>query len=166
MESTFVCHATISRATTVMSSPVIAFSGPCLVGRHVFIQLTSNAPRLQTRSPRGRAARVVRCSQVVTRPKTDAKKPSAAPKLTANGDSLETTPLQMSLVATHFSLCAAVATKTVYNMELSNASAHVALVAFAYLFTDFAIGVYHHAVDNYGSAETPVFGCTFKRFAR
>jgi len=35
-------------------------------------------------------------------------------------------------------------------------------LAFSYIFTDFAVGWYHHAVDNYGSENTPIFGCTIR----
>lgn len=93
------------------------------------------------------------------------KRPSAPPQLTATGDSLESTPFQRFLVGFF------AATSTLFLLKLVT-SCHTSLeyfstlspLLFSYLFTDFAVGVYHHSVDNYGSADTPIFGYQINAF--
>ena len=81
--------------------------------------------------------------------------PKSAANLVVEGDFLESTLLQKLQVYGFFALAA-----TEFSLLL--ARGHVleqvlgALVG--YLFADLATGVYHWAVDNYGSGETPVLG--------
>lgn len=95
-----------------------------------------------------------------TKHRRQLKKPSAKPKLAAEGDSLESTPYQKSLLALFTATSSALAVHNLLQIASpEEAVANAAALALSYLFTDFAVGVYHHAVDNYGSAETPIFGC-------
>jgi len=57
---------------------------------------------------------------------------------------------------------AAVATQTV--PHLSSSLPALAVMATSFVFSDFATGVYHWAVDNYGNRETPVFGSHIAAF--
>lgn len=103
-----------------------------------------------------------RCvAATVTRSTLSAKKPTPTPKLAAAGDCLHTTPSQITLVSTHFSLCAIILGRAIFSTGLHALPLHAAILFTAYVFADFAVGLYHHAVDNYGSKSTPIFGCTF-----
>ena len=91
-----------------------------------------------------------------------AKRPTASPRLAAAGDSLSGTPAQRALVAAFCTATAALPLKLAASAAgPADLALDAAAVAAAFVFSDFAVGVYHHAVDNYGSADTPLFGCTY-----
>lgn len=89
------------------------------------------------------------------------KAPTAKPKLAVDGDSIETSPDQVALLATFVALSLTETVHTVSSVPLNQVIFHLFSAFAAYIFTDFAVGVYHHAVDNYGSADTPIVGCKF-----
>lgn len=143
-------------------SPISA-NGSSALGRF------SNSLTMQNGRPQSLSRRIrriaVQCTQVVRRPlKSDPKRPTVPPQLAADGDCLITEPFQVAMVSTHFALCAALAIQTVTSIEFINVGPHLVMAGLSYLFSDFTIGLYHHAVDNYGSPDTPIFGCTFTYF--
>ncbi|CAN8069206.1 unnamed protein product [Agarophyton chilense] len=92
-------------------------------------------------------------------------KPSAAPQLTAEGDSVQSTPTQRFLLNSFGVTSLAAFAQVFSHMHGRFDFCLDLLVIFAsYVFTDFAIGVYHHAVDNYGSKHTPVVGYQIDAF--
>lgn len=101
----------------------------------------------------------------IPKPTTAApKRSSVAPQLTAEGDSLSSTSAQKALVAAFCAACTALPVKlAVAASGPADITADFVAALAAYVFTDFAVGVYHHTVDNYGDANTPVFGCKSQR---
>lgn len=88
------------------------------------------------------------------------KKPGAKPRTAAEGDSLQSTPWQWSLLLSFAGLSLSLFTKVCTDISSpSQVATTLAAVFSSYVFADLAIGIYHHAVDNYGSADTPVVGC-------
>lgn len=88
------------------------------------------------------------------------KIPAAKPQIAADGDSLQSTPWQWSLLLSFAGLSLSLFTKVCTDISSpSQAATSLATVFTSYVFADLAIGIYHHAVDNYGSADTPVVGC-------
>jgi ubiquitin-conjugating enzyme E2 variant len=81
------------------------------------------------------------------------------------GDSLETTPLQVAVVTGTFMGHAAFATHAVQGM-LSQSGGNVLftlvqtllLVVSSWVLADFGSGVLHWSVDNYGNGRTPIMG--------
>uniref|UniRef100_A0A7S1MU61 Lipid desaturase domain-containing protein n=2 Tax=Hemiselmis andersenii TaxID=464988 RepID=A0A7S1MU61_HEMAN len=82
------------------------------------------------------------------------------------GDILESTPEQVTIVAGAFALLAALCLKGVYMLGVTDGSVLGAVVAalVGYEFADFGSGVYHWSMDNYGSSKTPVFGTQIEAF--
>lgn len=106
----------------------------------------------------------VRATPLIFKRPAASKKPTARPKLTAESDSLESTPVQRLLLALQVGLSAAVATQAFVHAAEGGFPAvalHAVLVGVAYLLTDLFVGIYHHAVDNYGSEKTPIMGCKY-----
>lgn len=87
------------------------------------------------------------------------KAPTAKPKLSVEGDSLETKPEHVAHIIAFVALSVGTTVHTITSVSTELVIPHVTAAVLAYLFTDFAVGVYHHAVDNYGSANTPIVGC-------
>lgn len=83
------------------------------------------------------------------------KAPKKEASLVVEGDFLESTPLQQLQVYGFFGLT----TIEFINLLTQDHTIQVAIgVLIGYIFADLATGVYHWAVDNYGSGETPVLG--------
>jgi hypothetical protein len=91
---------------------------------------------------------------------TDYYKPLVA------GDILESTNEQRAIVGIAYVSLALLASKGVYLLGETEGSALGALAAFliGFEFADFGSGVYHWAMDNYGSKSTPVFGTQIEAF--
>lgn len=85
--------------------------------------------------------------------------------LVYEGDSVETTPLQLGMVSATFAGQAAIAAHAVAalfqrtdgNLPATAAIAAATVVA-SWLAADFGSGVLHWSVDNYGNGRTPVMG--------
>ncbi len=104
--------------------------------------------------------------KVPTRPSKHAsKRPTKEPKFEVEGDFVESTPLQRLKVFTFFALTSGMGAKILLQLtDLSSALQAFIGVFLGYLFADFGTGVYHWAVDNYGNADTPVFGYQIAAF--
>eukprot|EP00177_Eucheuma_denticulatum_P006486 GFKZ01011804.1.p1 GENE.GFKZ01011804.1~~GFKZ01011804.1.p1 ORF type:complete len:314 (-),score=6.24 GFKZ01011804.1:44-985(-) len=93
------------------------------------------------------------------------KRPTAEPKLTAQGDSLDSTPLQVAVVGAFTLFAALLPVKLLASCrDIGDVALNLGGIGLSYLFTDLAVGIYHHSVDNYGSAKTPVFGYQIAAF--
>jgi len=83
------------------------------------------------------------------------------------GDILESTDEQRKIVYGSYALLAALFAKGLFflpEMDPLVALETVAAVVVGYEFADFGSGVYHWAMDNYGTAKTPVFGTQIEAF--
>lgn len=146
-----------------MTAFVCSFTSACFTSRS--LRLTSQVKIVLKPS----AARWKRCTSVVamqqvktsTRHDLHPKAPASKPKFAVDGDTIETTTGQTALLATYVSLSVAETVHIILSVPPNHAILHMIAAFGAYLFTDFAVGVYHHAVDNYGSASTPLVGCKF-----
>lgn len=84
--------------------------------------------------------------------------PTAAPRLIADGDSVDTTWKHIAVITTHLGLSAALTMHTILATTFTPVSHGLAMLV-AYIAADLFVGIYHHALDNYGSSETPYLGC-------
>jgi len=83
------------------------------------------------------------------------------------GDILVSTNEQKAIVGVSYFLLAALAVKGIWMLPELSASTMIATlsaVALGYEFADFGSGVYHWAMDNYGTKNTPVFGTQIEAF--
>lgn len=163
------------RTFNMMLLQSLAFTAPVPLARaHVRFSVCATrftlhgvrGPTVTKRRQRNVTRHATTALQTVTKPllkrPLPAKKSTAKPRVTVEGDTIASTPPQLALLAVHFASSAAVASHIALQVApqgASAAAAHIFLVAFSYVLTDFAVGVYHHAVDNYGNADTPIFGC-------
>jgi len=94
------------------------------------------------------------------------KRTAKAPELHTQGDSLHDEPHHVALCLATLALVCANAAHVVIAVMASQASlGSAALAAVAgYVFADFGTGVYHWAVDNYGSGSTPIVGYQIAAF--
>lgn len=94
----------------------------------------------------------------------------STPNFAIEGDSTEETPVQRALLMTHFALVGAnlvhagsiLASSS--PLTLASAAPIAAAVALSYVLGDFATGVFHWSVDNYGRLETPIVGSVCAAF--
>ena len=90
-----------------------------------------------------------------------------APEFAIPGDSTEETIWQRSILYVHFLITAGCIYKSISSMQLISYSDFLGLfgaVSFSVILGDFATGVFHWAVDNYGNINTPVFGTVCAAF--
>mmetsp|Transcript_1638 Transcript_1638/g.2772 ORF Transcript_1638/g.2772 Transcript_1638/m.2772 type:complete len:341 (+) Transcript_1638:403-1425(+) len=97
------------------------------------------------------------------------KKTGRAAELHTDGDTLLDEPKHILLCATTAAISAINLAQVIQTSMSSSATTQnqlmVCLAVFvAYVFADFASGVYHWAVDNYGDRDTPVFGYQIDAF--
>lgn len=82
------------------------------------------------------------------------------------GDILESTDQQRTIVYGSFAILAMLVAKSVWLLNNNDGSVIgfiiAALVGFE--FADFGSGVYHWSMDNYGNAKTPIFGTQIEAF--
>lgn len=154
-------------ASAFVAITPLRFSSHFHISTPLQVQTATKRPEFKAISFPNRLRVLPKCTQTVPPPqkpqsKSDApyKRPSAKPQLIAEGDSLQSTPVQqlfltafvLASLATVAQVCSAISTPL-------DAISDLSAVFAAYNFTDFAVGVYHHAVDNYGSKHTPLVGC-------
>eukprot|EP00287_Rhodomonas_sp_CCMP768_P006859 CAMPEP_0196721388 /NCGR_PEP_ID=MMETSP1091-20130531/3960_1 /TAXON_ID=302021 /ORGANISM="Rhodomonas sp., Strain CCMP768" /LENGTH=329 /DNA_ID=CAMNT_0042062845 /DNA_START=69 /DNA_END=1058 /DNA_ORIENTATION=+ len=106
-------------------------------------------------------------SETSTEEKEKAMKATDYFKPLVDGDILESTDEQRTIVGVAYVLLGALATKGV--LLLPPASPLTALgvatsIVIGYEFADMGSGVYHWAMDNYGTKDTPVFGTQIEAF--
>uniref|UniRef100_A0A7S0HD18 Lipid desaturase domain-containing protein n=1 Tax=Hanusia phi TaxID=3032 RepID=A0A7S0HD18_9CRYP len=83
------------------------------------------------------------------------------------GDILVSTNKQRAIVGVSYFLLASLAAKGVWmlpDLSVPSVVASLAAVFLGYEFADFGSGVYHWAMDNYGSKNTPIFGTQIEAF--
>jgi hypothetical protein len=83
------------------------------------------------------------------------------PEFIVDNDSIVVTPVQKGLVAAHFALITAnmlLATSTIAFKRPTTMVWVIFSIMSSIVAGDFGTGVFHWAVDNYGSLQTPVFG--------
>lgn len=147
--------------------PAFLLSTPLPISRthsksHPLSRRTSPRSVQTLKTPKQNLPSPIKLPSTPPRPrrKLGPKKPKATPHLAAVGDDLQETPRQTLLVAI-FGLAALAAPPLFISSASTLAEVLLDLVVIptAFILADFLVGVYHHAVDNYGSEHTPVFGC-------
>lgn len=140
-----------------MSTPCAAFAAAA--------PLLSSAPRrLASVRPRPRPLPAARRRGGTVTPRAalaGPQRPSRAAEVHVESDSIETTPGQLAAVALFGALTAGVLGRAVAGAAAAGPVEGVAVAAAlvaGWAFADLGTAVYHHAVDNYGRRETPLFG--------
>ena len=102
-----------------------------------------------------------------TSPTTKKVTIGSVPEFAIEGDSTEETGLQRAVVGLHFVIATINLVMAASLLQFDTAFDYAILMAtifFSIVIGDFATGVFHWSVDNYGSLKTPIFGTVCAAF--
>lgn len=154
-------------ATLVVASSAYAWSGSFAGHRASSISqrcIDRKVAMLQTL----KMSSVVQEDTVVVEYSNKKLRKGSSPEFVIDGDSVEETPIQKALVYMHFGLL--ITNLILAAVSISALSGHIAIpftilaVLASIVLGDLGTGVFHWAVDNYGSINTPIFGSVCAAF--
>mmetsp|Transcript_61173 Transcript_61173/g.138395 ORF Transcript_61173/g.138395 Transcript_61173/m.138395 type:complete len:326 (+) Transcript_61173:216-1193(+) len=167
-------------ATSLLASTASSFAPPANAPSSYAVHVGSTRPRTPNSPPRARRAVLarLRSSPPTEFPAVPAelqpvtgvvKGPGGgkAPVLVLDGDTLDTLPEHVALVAGLWLLSAVALAPCAAALVVQPGAAGLGLLQVfvaSVVFSDFFSGLFHWATDNYGNRNTPVFGGVIEAF--
>lgn len=120
--------------------------------------------RRGARAPRrGATARLAQLPKSANVRKERLEKVKQISQTVLEQDSIESTPFQRNLLYVFVGLTTYEASHIICSISSAYQAVQcVFSMVASYIVCDFAVAFYHHAVDNYGNGDTPIFGSMYK----